>query len=52
MCHEYELEYMLYRAEEARKAMRKAEEALKKPKPAVPAAAPQTPPKELEPLPA
>ena len=39
MCLEYEWEYMLHRAEEARKAMHKAEEELrKKPKPAAPAA--------------
>ena len=51
MCHEYDLQYMLYTAEEARKAMRKAEQDLKKPKPAAPGAAAQTPPRELEPLP-
>ena len=39
MCLEYEWEYMQHRAEEARKAMQKAEEDLrKKPRPAVPAA--------------
>jgi hypothetical protein len=51
MCDEFEWEYMQYRAEEARKAMRKAEEALKKPRPAVPGGAAETPPKQLEPLP-
>ena len=51
MCLEYEWEYMLHRAEEARKAMQKAEEALKKPRPAVPGTSPETQPKELEPMP-
>ena len=37
MCLEYEWEYMQHRAEEARKAMQKAEQDLKKPKPAAPA---------------
>jgi len=41
MCHAYEWEYLLQRAEDARKAMQKAEEDLKqKPKPAAPAPAP------------
>ncbi len=40
MCLEYEWEYMQHRAEEARKAMQKAEQDLKKPKPAAPAAEP------------
>ena len=48
MCLEYEWEYMQYRADEARKAMQKAAEQLKKPKPAAPAAAPQTPQKDEE----
>ena len=49
MCLEYEWEYMLYRAEEARKAMQKAEEELRqKPKPAAPAAAPEV--KDHEPV--
>ncbi|MGH8704896.1 MAG: hypothetical protein ACREUO_05695 [Burkholderiales bacterium] len=52
MCFEYEWEYHLRRAEEARKAMQKAEEALKKPKPAAPAAAPEADVKEHEPVPA
>jgi len=43
MCLEYEWEYMQHQAEEARKAMQRAEEQLKKPKPAAPAAAPHTP---------
>lgn len=42
MCLEYEWEYMLQRAEEARKAMQKAEQDLKtKPKPAAPAPEPK-----------
>ncbi len=41
MCYEYEWEYMMQRAEDARKAMQKAEDDLKqKPKPAAPAPAP------------
>jgi len=41
MCYEYEWEYLRQRAEDARKAMQKAEEDLKqKPKPAAPAPAP------------
>ncbi len=41
MCYEYEWEYLMQRAEEARKAMQKAEDDLKqKPKPAAPAHAP------------
>lgn len=48
MCLEYEWEYTQYRAEEARKAMQKAEDQLKKPRPAAPAAAPQTPQKDEE----
>ena len=41
MCYEYEWEYMNQRAEDARKAMQKAEDELKrKPKPAVPEQAP------------
>ena len=43
MCLEYEWEYMRHQAEEARNAIQRAEEQLKKPKPAAPAAAPQTP---------
>jgi hypothetical protein len=43
MCYEYEWEYMLQRAEDARKAMQKAEQDLKqKPKPGAPAQAPKT----------
>ena len=42
MCLEYEWEYMRQRAEEARKAMQKAEQDMKKkPKPAAPAAEPK-----------
>jgi hypothetical protein len=43
MCYEYELEYQLRRAEEARKELKKAEER-NKPKPAAPAEAPVAPP--------
>jgi hypothetical protein len=48
MCLEYEWEYMQHQAEQARRAMQKAEEELKKPRPAAPAAAPQTPQKDDE----
>jgi hypothetical protein len=41
MCWEYDVEYYLRRAEEARRAMKEAEEKLKQPKqPAGPAAEP------------
>jgi hypothetical protein len=45
MCYDYELEYQLRRAEEARRELKKAEERRKgtatpKPKPAAPAEAP------------
>ncbi len=51
MCLEYEWEYMQHRAEEARKAMQKAEEELrKKPTPAAPAPEPEV--KDREPVPA
>lgn len=50
MCYEYELEYQLRRAEEARKELKKAEERNKKPKPAAPAEAPQ-PGGQEEPVP-
>jgi hypothetical protein len=43
MCYEYELEYQLRRAEEARRELKKAEER-NKPKPAAPAEAPVAPP--------
>jgi hypothetical protein len=49
MCYEYELEYQLRRAEEARKELKKAEER-NKPKPAAPAEAPQ-PGGQEEPVP-
>jgi len=52
MCFEYESEYLIRRAEEARKALQQAEEARRKaqaPKPGEPA--PQTGPKESEPVP-
>ena len=49
MCWEYDVEYYLRRAEEARRAMREAEEKLKQAKqPAAPVAAPGT----KEPVPA
>lgn len=41
MCYEYEWEYMLQRAEDARKALEKAAQE-QKPKPAAPAPAPKT----------
>lgn len=50
MCYEYELEYQLRRAEEARKELKKAEERNKQPKPAAPAEAPQ-PGGQEEPVP-
>lgn len=50
MCLEYEWEYMQQRAEEARKAMQKAEQELKKPRPAAPAAEPKVQDQE-EPVP-
>ena len=46
MCFEYEWEYQLKRAEEARKELQGREEQRKKPKPAAPAEAPQTGAKE------
>lgn len=43
MCWEYDVEYYLRRAEEARRAMKEAEEKLKQAKqPAAPAAEPDT----------
>ena len=48
MCLKYDWEYMQSRAEEARKALQKSAEDLKKPKPASPAAAPQAPQKDDE----
>ncbi|MGH8690343.1 MAG: hypothetical protein ACREUS_04875 [Burkholderiales bacterium] len=48
MCYDYELEYYLRRAEEARKELKKAED--RKPKPAAPAEAPQ-PAGQEEPVP-
>lgn len=50
MCFEYEWETMQARAEEARKALEKAERELNKPKPAAPVAEPQRPQQE-EPVP-
>lgn len=44
MCYEYELEYQLRRAEEARRELKKAEERNSKPKPTAPAEAPVAPP--------
>lgn len=40
MCYEFEREYLLRRAEEARNEMKKAEERMKQAKPAAPAAPP------------
>ncbi len=51
MCYDYELKYRIYQEEKARQAKLKAEDESRKPRPAAPAAAPQTPAKELEPLP-
>ena len=47
MCYDYELEYLVRRAEEARKELKQAPE---KPKPAAPAEAPQ-PGGQQEPVP-
>jgi hypothetical protein len=49
MCYDYELEYLVRRAEEARKELKKAEERTK-PKPAAPVEAPQ-PGGQEEPVP-
>ena len=49
MCYDYELEYLVRRAEEARKELKKAEER-NKPKPAAPAEAPK-PSGQEEPVP-
>ena len=50
MCYEYEWETMLRRAEEARKALQKSEEEMrKKPRPAAPAPAPE--PRDVETVP-
>ena len=43
MCYDYELEYLVRRAEEARKELKKAEER-DKPKPAAPTETPQETP--------
>jgi hypothetical protein len=50
MCYEFELEYQLRRAEEARRELKKAEEQRNKPKPAAPAEAPK-PAGQEEPVP-
>jgi hypothetical protein len=54
MCYEFEREYWLRRAEEARREMHKAEERMRQPKPATPAkpAAPEIGAEEREPVPA
>jgi hypothetical protein len=49
MCYEYEWEYQLKRAEEARKEMQRIEEQRKKPKPASPASVPEKDVKQGEP---
>jgi len=51
MCYDYELEYLVRRAEEARKELKKAEDR-NQPKPAAPAAAPQPGRGQEEPVPA
>jgi hypothetical protein len=45
MCYDYELDYLVRRAEEARKELKKAEEQAKvKPKPAAPVEVPEEKP--------
>ena len=51
MCYEFERDYLTRRAEEARKEMQKAEERMKQPKPAAPAAAPARGVDQPEPVP-
>ena len=50
MCYEYELEYYLRRAEEAREELKRAQERIQ-PKPAAPAEAPQPSAGQEEPVP-
>ena len=52
MCWEYDQEYMQARIDEARKAMQKAAEDAKKPKPAAPGAADEPQPKRDDLVPA
>ena len=52
MCYEYDNEYVQRRAEEARKAMREAEERMRQAKQPAKPAAPQPGVKEGEPVPA
>ena len=54
MCHEFEREYWLRRAEEARREMHEAEARMMQPKPATPAmpAAPDIGAEQREPVPA
>ena len=44
MCYDYELDYLVRRAEEARRELKKAEEERTKPKPAAPVEAPKETP--------
>ena len=50
MCFEYEWEYQLKRAEEARKEMQRIEEQRNKPKPAAPASVPGKDIKQEDPV--
>ena len=50
MCYEYELEYYLHRAEEARRELKRAQERIQT-KPAAPAHAPREPAGQEEPVP-
>lgn len=52
MCWEYDVEYYLRRAEEARRAMKEAEEKLKQVKPPAAPETPGTNPGVREPVPA
>jgi len=52
MCLEYEWEYQLKRAEEARTELQRIEELLKKPKPSAPAEAPAPQTGANDPVPA
>ena len=51
MCYEYDREYQMRRAEEARKAMQKVEEERRKPRPGVQAPMPESKPVDVEPVP-
>jgi len=52
MCLEYERDYYQRRAEEARKALQRAEEERKQAKPETPAKPAESKPREKEPVPA